>query len=311
MAAAAAVLAAVTLAALRWARELPFLPVGWLWFAGTLVPVSGIVQIGRQGMADRYTYIPHIGLFIALVWLLGEVPLRRPGARTAFAGAAAVAVAVGVFSALAALQVSRWRNTESLMRSALAIDGGNWLAEVKVGELVDRQGRRAEAEAHYRNALRLNPLSPDTHYNLATNLSLQGRFPEALEHFQLADTMRPGSALTLNNLALVLSALGRHAEAVEKMEAALRLTPENPKSFFNMGLVLDAAGRTGEAERAYRRALELDGSMVEGHNNLGIILTRQGRLPEAIEQFSTAVRLNPADDAARKNLARLLGRRQP
>jgi len=307
VAAAVAVLAAISLVALRWARELPYLPVGWFWFAGTFVPVIGFVQVGSQAMADRYTYIPHIGLFVALVWLLGEVPRRWPGARTALAGVAAASV--GSFALLAALQVTRWRDTEILMQSALAIEGGNWLAEVNVGEILVRKGRHEEATTHFRNAVRLNAMSSLARYNLATSLSREGRYAEALEHFQAALEMQPASTLTLNNLALALSALGRHEEAVARMESALRLSPQDAKGYYNLGLVLDAAGRLGDAERAYRRALELDEAMVAGHNNLGIVLARQGRMSEAIGHFSAAVRLDPADSAAKDNLARALGRR--
>jgi Flp pilus assembly protein TadD len=306
VAAAAALLAALLAGALLRARVQPYLAVGWLWFAGTLVPVIGIVRVGTQAMADRYTYIPHIGLFVALVWL-GEA-LSRPGPARRVAGAGAAALLIVGSAVLARQQVGVWRNTETLMRDALSSEGGNWLAEVNIGELFERQGRAEEAGAHFRNAVRLNPLSGQARYNLATNLARRGGYAEALEHFQAALVFQPGSPLPLNNLALTLSALGRHGEAAERMGEALRVAPADARGHFNLGLILAAAGRLGEAERAYRRALEIDDGMASGHNNLGILLARQGRMREAAEHFSEAVRLDPADRTARENLARALGR---
>jgi tetratricopeptide (TPR) repeat protein len=163
---AAALLAALTALALARLRRAPWLAVGWLWFAGMLAPVSGLVQVGRQAMADRYTYLPSIGLFIAVVWsahalaqaaLPGELPARGPGAtRRALLGAGA-AVVIAALALTARVQVGAWRDSLTLFRHAAAVTDGNYVAAFHLGEELRMRGDRAEARRYYREALRIRP----------------------------------------------------------------------------------------------------------------------------------------------------------
>ncbi len=255
-AAAAAVLLGATAATLL-ARRRPWLAVGWLWYLGTLVPVIGLVQAGLQARADRYTYLPLVGIFIAAAWELARAARGRRAAAVAVAGAAAVA-AVAACAVASRAQVSRWRDPETLLASAIAATGDNWLAQLNLGvSLLDR-GRPAEALRHLEEARRLQPWYAGAYYNLGLANMKLGRLELAVGYYVKAVRLDPSDPETRNNLGTALDSLGRYEEAVEQYRAAVRLKP-HAASYENLARTLRRLGRRDEAAAALGEARRLAG----------------------------------------------------
>ena len=256
------VLVLVTAAALRAARRAPYLVVGWLWYLGTLLPVIGIVQVGTQAMADRYTYVPAIGLFIAVAWGVAALAARRPAPRGLAMAAAVLLVAL---AARTVVQLRAWRDSASLFAATIAAVPDSWVAHYNLGNAWMAAGRTAEAEAEFSETVRLRPRFARGH----------------------------------NNLGDALDALGRHERAIAAYQEAIRVNPRMAEAYNNLGTSLAALGRLQEAEVRLREALERQPEFVEAWLNLGIVLRRQGRLAESREALSRAVLLRPDFDRAR------------
>ena len=228
------VLLGVTVGVIRLVRPAPYLLVGWFWYLGTLVPVIGLVQVGGQGLADRYTYIPLIGLFIILAWGIPDALARWPHRRIALPIAAGLAIVACM--GLASHQVRYWKNSEALWTRAVDVTGDNWIAHGQLGNVLARSGRTEEAMAHYAEALRMSPDYAEAHNNLGVALAAQGRIDEAMREFQEALRTRPDYADAHFNVAAVLARKGQLAEATTHLETAIRLNP----GFDKARQVLDA-----------------------------------------------------------------------
>jgi len=252
---AAALLAAVSAAVIRAWPRLPSLAVGWLWYLGTLVPVIGIVQVGSQAMADRYTYLPSIGIFLIACW--GVPDLLAGTRRRAGLLAGIAAFAVCGFALIAASQTSFWRSGRDLFEQTLRNTSGNWMAHANLGVAFDGEGRPLEANLQYRAAIALKPDYEVALNNLGANLNDAGAFAEAERHLSRASAVAPASAEITYNLANALGGVGRHEEALAAYERALRLRPGHVKARVNLGGVLFRLGRFREAADAYREALRL------------------------------------------------------
>jgi tetratricopeptide (TPR) repeat protein len=228
---AAVFLAAVTAFALARLRRAPWLAVGWLWFLGMLVPVIGLVQVGRQAMADRYTYLPSVGLFAALVWGFAEwLPARPAGERPARAwravSAAAATLIIAALALTARAQVGHWQDTLALFHHAMEVTEGNYTAVRRVAIEVELRGDRQEAERRFREALRLRPWAAEAQVSLGAALVRWGRPAEALPYLRRAVALRPKGARVRLPLAQALAALGRPQEARAELERALALKPD-------------------------------------------------------------------------------------
>ena len=297
---AAVLLGAISFLVMRSARSRPYLAVGWLWYVGTLVPVIGLVQVGRQAMADRYTYVPLIGIFIMVAW--GVPELIAGWARSAVALRTAAAATIGALAVCTVLQLGHWKNSVALFEHALAVTRNNYLAHGNLGQAFAEQGRFAEAIPHYQEALRLAPDDTVVRRNLGAALDQQGRIPEALEYLTEAVRLNPHDAKAHSNLGSVLSKLETPADFVSEFTTALRLDPYSQKAHNNLGEALIRHGRAAEAIPPLTTALRLKPDYPEAHNNLGVALATQGRLADAIAQFSEALRLRPDYPGARRNL---------
>jgi hypothetical protein len=238
--AAALALAAITAAALAQRRRRPFLLVGWLWFAGMLVPVIGLVQVGQQAMADRYAYLPLAGLLVAGVWL-ARAPAGAPARRRQAAAAVAVAL-VAALTAAAAAQTRLWRDSVTLFTHTLAHTKDNWVISNNLGVVLDGLGRRQEALACFQEALRVRPGYADAHNNLAIVFMKTGRPDEGIRHFREAVRLDPGLVDARVNLGRALALRGRPREAVAALEEALRIQPDNAEAAALLAAVR-AAGR--------------------------------------------------------------------
>jgi tetratricopeptide (TPR) repeat protein len=296
--AAVAVLAGVTAGAVACRKKRPFLLMGWLWYLGMLVPVIGIVQISYYAHADRYTYLPGIGLAIAATWAVADWSAKWRRQRMEL-GALMLAV-VGALAVCAHVQTSYWRDGESLWTHTLACTTGNLLARVLLGQF-----RMDEVIAQYRKVLEIAPDDVKTLNNLGNALAKRGADDEALAQFQKALKIQPNFADTHLNL-------GNHflhsnpAQAIAEYRKALELSPNNPDILNNLGKALASTGADDAAIAEYRKALELQPNDANLHYNLGNRLLKQGKLDEAAAHFRKAVEINPNDAGARNNLGRAL-----
>ncbi len=296
----AALIGAVTFLAIRFRKRVPYAFVGWFWYLGTLVPVIGIVQVGMQAMADRYTYVPHIGLFIAVVWGAGDLASRQPQGRKILAALTGV-----VFAGLSVVtwnQISHWRSSVTLFEHALRVTEQNSLAHLNLGVALNRAGKGGEAAEHYREALRINPNSSGGHFNLANYYVSTGRKDEALLHYREAVRIRPDYANAHNNLGVLLASQGSFEEAAAQYEKALRIEPANAGFHYNYGVALASQGRLPEAAGQFRDALALRPNYAEAHNDLGKVLMMEGKTAEAASHFREALRIRPNFTQARRNL---------
>jgi Tfp pilus assembly protein PilF len=298
--AAAAVLVAVSVAVVRAANRRPYLSVGWFWYLVMLLPVIGLFQSGDQLMADRFTYVPLVGLFLVVAWggadLLAGWPRLRP------AVVVAAVLAVGGCAAASRVQVEYWRNSETLWRRALAVTTLNHRAHAALGGLLAEQGKTDEAIAEYRAALRIVPGQAEWRNNLGLLYTRQGKVVEAMGQYAIAARMRPDFADAHNNLGAMLARAGRTNEAITEYTAALRINPSYALAHQNLALALAGAGRLDEALRECLAALALDPSNADWHYQAASLFHRLGNSRAARAHLEDALRLNPQHDAARRAL---------
>jgi tetratricopeptide (TPR) repeat protein len=246
---AALFLIAVTSLVLRSRKRMPWLAVGWLWYLIMLLPVIGIIQVGEQAMADRYTYLPLLGIFIMIVW---SVPEKMHRAATAGA-----ALALVVLSALTAWQVGYWQNSETLFCRAANVTSDNWLAYNHLASALAEQQRYPEALSVARTAVSIHP-SDKTHFNLANLLRKMGDLEGATLEYQRALDANPNLAVARNNLGITLAQLGRLPEAEHQLRAAISIDNNYADAHANLGLVLRDQGKIPEAKAQFEAALQLD-----------------------------------------------------
>jgi tetratricopeptide (TPR) repeat protein len=234
--------AALALAAWRRRAADPLL-VGWLWFLGTLVPMIGLVQVGAQGMADRYTYLPLVGLAIAVAWLPGLA-----GTRARVAGAVAAAVLLAL-AAGTRVEAARWRDGETLFRRAIAVDPDNFMAHYELARLMNATDRPAEAEIHAAQAARLVPVWSDAYLNLGAALQAQGRHEEAEKALRRAVARNPRSLDARHRLVRSLVAQGRLEPARSELDRLLREQPGDVEARL---LKADLDARDGDRRAAWQ-----------------------------------------------------------
>jgi len=327
-------LAGITAVVVAAGRRRPWLPCGWFWYLGTMVPVIGIVHVGEQALADRYTYIPFVGLFVMIAWGGWDIAraLSLPSAVRVAASVAVVAAALPV----AALQVRHWKTSEAMFTHALSLDPDNWMAHRMLGAIRGMSGAYEEAMHHYAEVIRLRPHAydahdslgaslaalgkpdeamrhfeaalsiksddPDGHFNMANVLAGQGHDEEARGHYELALRFRDPFVQCRINLGLLLARLGRTDEARGQYIEALRADTASADASYNMGNLLQREKNWTEAARWYERAINLRPEFAEAQDNLGAALAAQGRTEEAIAHYTEAVRLNPENARAHNNL---------
>jgi tetratricopeptide (TPR) repeat protein len=267
---AALILATVTAAAWIARRKYPYFLFGWLWYVGMLVPVIGLLQFGVFTHANRFTYLPQIGVYVALAWGAADV-CRSWSYRRSVCGIAS-ALTLTVLIGCAWRQASFWRDSETLWTHALACTSQNKLAHNNLGNFLADQERLAEAIAHYQQALTIDPNYIDAHFNLGAALFSQGRYDEAIAQYRQALKIQPDFVLAHNNL----------------------------------GETLAHQGHLDEAIAHYRKALEIQSDCILALNNLGQVLARRGRPEEAIAQYHKALKIQPDYLETLKNLAWLL-----
>jgi tetratricopeptide (TPR) repeat protein len=302
--ASTALLLAIFVAVLRLARGRPYLAVGWLWFCGTLVPAIGLIQVGIQSMADRYTYLPLIGLFIMLVWWMNELVPERP-----WRGQALAIASVSLLAACALLtvrQIQFWRDSEALFGHAVKVTRNNYLAYNNLGFYLSGQGRPVEAMENYRQSLKINPAYDDALNNLGYALAGQKKYSEAIPLYEAALRIRPNQAEVHNNLGNALSEVGKIDEAIQHYLVALAQKPDHADAHNNLGIALAMKGKLDEAIPHFQAAIRAKPGYASAHSNLGNALAAQHKLDEAIKEYKEALRLKPEDAQAHNNLGNAL-----
>lgn len=266
VAAAGAFLVGMTALAISLRRSQPYVLVGWLWYVVTLLPVIGIVQVGDQSVADRYTYIPLIGLFIIVAWAVPDLVDRI--ARTPSAVRAGrtimICAGVGVLLALGVAaheQASYWKDGETLFRRALAVTSGNFVIHNNLGALLCAEGSYDEAVEHCDQALRINPSYPEAYYNMATCLEHKGDVPGAIRHYEAAIRLKPDYAKAHNDLAYVLLKLRRFDEVIAHCRDALRVRPDYAAAHGNLAIALFYQGAYDDAWSEAQLCLNYGGKL--------------------------------------------------
>lgn len=278
----------------------PYFIVGWLWYGITLVPVIGIVQVGMQSMADRYTYIPLIGIFMMTAWGISEVVSRLP--RIRIGAAAAVVLLLVVLSGLTWLQAGYWKDSYSLFSRCIAVTKDNYFALGALGNVLVKQDRSAEALILLLKASELNGKDSEIQHATGIALSRLGRDVEAEAHILAAIRLNPNYARAYNDLGILIARRGDPRSAVEKFREAVRIEPDNTDFRYELGLSLAEAGQGDEAIAQYIEVLKQNPGYTKAHTNIGVALARQGNIVEAVKHFSLALDLSPADETARQNL---------
>jgi protein O-mannosyl-transferase len=283
-------------------RERRYLLTGWLWYVVTLVPVIGIVQVGRQGMADRYVYIPFVGLFVIGVWLVADLAshLRLPKS----AVIAVALIALSGYAYASHVQIGYWRNSYTLFSHALQVTTGNAIAEDNLGVALVEMGRSDLAMEHFEAAIQLMPQLSTAHYNLATLLHEQNRLDQAMAQYKLAlaYTADPVEAARAhNNLGAALSQLGQPAMALSEFSAAIRLNPNENNSFLGRGLIEYQAGNLPAARDDISRAVQIAPSPLS-LCWLGRVLEDEGDLKSAANAYEAALRIAPGMSEAQVRL---------
>lgn len=292
-------LAAVTAFVIHQLRKRPYLAVGWFWYLGMLVPVIGLIQVGGQSYADRYTYLPGIGLVAALVWSAGDLVGRsRPG-RAAAAGIALLALAA--LGTATARQVTVWKDTATLFTHTITVTRNNAVAQLGLGRALLQAGKIKPALLHLEEAVRLAPSLPEAHNNLGSALGALGRHAEAIPQFEAMLRAVPDSPEAHSNLGISLAAMGRADEAITHFRAALRAR-DTAGIRQNLGITLERQGRTAEAIDEYRAALRMEPDRYPSLVRLGAALARTGRFAEADSLLRRALEMKPGDDEVRRTL---------
>jgi tetratricopeptide (TPR) repeat protein len=336
--ASAAFLLVVSLASVRFRKTLPYLFVGWWWYVVSLMPVIGVIQVGSQAMADRYTYVPHIGLLVALTWSARELAERLRWPKWAFPSA--FLLAVGALLIVASLQVRYWELPKSIWERSLAVSPNNYPAQVGLAWFLRIEGKNEEAQHHLLQALKLVPngvdallgygvclrdtgkneeaikcfnyvlsMEPDefrAHSQLGLSLIERGEYDAAIDHLRRALAKMPKYDLTYAGLALAHFRKGEFDEGRQFVRQGLAINPDNPGLYSPLADAYLERGEKSRAMRCYFEALKRDPRDSKANNNLGVLLVDKGELAAARDRFSDAIRIKPDYAEARNNLARVL-----
>lgn len=296
------VLAGITIGVTMLMRRRPWLAVGWLWFLGMLIPVIGLVQVGNQSMADRYTYMPLIGVFIMIAW---SVPTMDVTATNRGRFVATTLVAASVLTALATitfLQIQTWKTTMTLFTHAVTVTQGNFMAHNLLAGAFGQQGDLNGAREQIGKALQIRPNYSGARYNLGMVMLQQGDFAQARDQFNVALQSDRQNPMIWNGLGVANLNLGRLDEAISSCQRALELNPNYPDAFANLGATFLAEGKFAEAIEMSQSALKLRPGIADAHATLGMALLKQGRADESILHNRMALQLNPALPDPRVNL---------
>ena len=331
----AAVLLAVTILVLRFAKNRRYLVTGWFWYLGTLVPVIGFVQVGSQAYADRYTYIPYIGLFIMLAWGLPQLLSKLPYRKIVLGSSMVIVLtALGI---CAHRQTSYWKNSLALFSHAIEVTQNNYMAYNNRGNAYGRSGRYSEAIDDYKQAIRINPAYANARYNfgvvyekldrpneaidayeqairikpdyadaylaLGNAYGKLGRYQDSVEACKQAIRIRPDYVEAYNNLGFAYGSLGLYQQEIDACRQAVKIQPDYAQAYNNIGVAYGSLGDYQQEIDACRQAVKIQPDYAQAYNNIGAACYKLGRYADAIEAYSQAVKIKPDYTEAHDNLA--------
>jgi len=297
-------LALITGGVLAFRRKRPWLLAGWFWYLGMLTPMIGFVLAGAQAHADRYTYLPQIGICVAVTWLAEEWRVSRSLLGGLMAGVLAVLMVC------AWKQTTHWKNSETLWNHTLACTTDNYVAHLNLGNALLDEGRVDDAILQYQEVLKIKPRYADAHFDLGNALDRKGKTDEAISQYQQALQMNPGYAKAHNNLGRVLCVNGRLDEGIVQFQKALQINSAYAEAHNNFGNALLQKGSVDHAIAQFQQALQINPASVEACNNLGNALLQKGRVDDAIAWYQKALAINPGYAVARSNLQRAVLQKQ-
>ncbi len=288
-----------------WNRSRTYLVVGWLWYLGLLLPVIGILQVGKQAMADRYTYLPQIGLYVLLAWTIYDVARRWPHGERVY-GIGSGLLALGLLGC-AVHQTGYWRDSETLWTHTIACTAPNAIAHYDLGMFLDGRGRKNEAVDHFLQVLRINPQEYWACNNIGAAMMEQGRFDKAIEYFRRGLAIRPSNALLHTNLEAALLAQRQVNQALEQhWKAVAAGNSADAKAEYNLGVALMRQGRALAAVDHFREALKIDPGYANAETGLGVAFHRLGKVPQALDHLRKSLRRQPDAVAVLKLTAGIL-----
>jgi len=294
------VLSAISIGAIRLARVYPYLPVGWFWFLGTLVPVIGLVQAGEQRMADRYAYVPLIGLFIIIAWGTSDLTARWKFQKIIL-GLSAILV-IAVLSICTFFQTSHWCNSKTLFEHALKVTKQNHLAYNKVAYSLMEEGKYNEAINLIQQALRLKPYYVEALNNLGFSYTKLNRWQQAVEAYERAVTIRPRFANAQYNLGIAYLHLGRSIEAINAFKKATSSEPDYAEAYFFLGIIHTRLGYLNEAVKDFEQTVKIKPDFAQAHYYLGTVYGKLGRSDDEMKAYLQAIKIKPDYAEAQNNL---------
>jgi protein O-mannosyl-transferase len=273
----------VSVLAIRFGRKQRYLPVGWFWFVGTLIPVIGLVQVGGQSLADRYTYISYIGLFIMIAWGLPELLSKWPQRKNALG--LSMVIVLTTLGICAHRQVSFWNNSLTLFSHAIEVTQNNYIAHDSIGVAYNSLGRYQDAIESYKQAIKIKPDYADAHYNLGVACGKLGRWQDAVESYKQAIKIKPDYTKAHYNLGISYEGLGRYQDAIEAYKQAIRIEPDYADAYINLGVTYYRLGRYKDAVEPYKQAIRIRPDIVLAHYNLGVAYLVTGDKSSALEEY--------------------------
>lgn len=301
------VLICISALVIKLARDFPYLVTGWLWYLGTLVPVIGLVQVGNQSMADRYTYVSLIGIFIIVSWGMKDIFCRKQNRKTLLALLAGLSITS--FMICAWFQTRYWQNSTLLLKQTINVTSNNSMAHYIFGLALDQQGKLDEAVLQYKNALNIKPNFSKAHNALGAAILRDGKLKEAIYHFNEAVNIYPDYADAHNNLATALITKGKFEEAVFHYKEALRIDPENETAHKNLGNLFLNQGCTDKALEHYGKALVINPEDFDAHFKIGRIMAKQGNAKQALIHFAEVIKISPGYAPAYNEIGIILARK--
>ncbi len=303
----AGVLIVVTILILRFSKNRRYLVTGWFWFLGTLVPVIGLVQVGDQAMADRYSYITLTGLFIIIAWGLPELLGKWPHRKIALWASALIVLFA--LATQAHLQQRYWKDSITLFQHALEVTNDNYIAYANIADTFMKQGKFAEAISPFNKALQIAPNFVNFRINLGYALTNSGKLEEAVKEYEKILLTQPQNAIARNNLGAVLYRQEKFDQAAEEYRKSLQTEPDDPNVLNALGLALGRQGKLDEAIKYFTEALRIKPDFADAHTDLGYALVLQGNHNDAAVHFTEALQLDPNHAEAHYYLGQVLAQR--
>ncbi len=284
-------IAVISIQAFRWIHQFPYVMIGWLWYLGTLIPTIGLVHAGLQAMADRYTYVPFIGLFIIIVWGVRDLSYQWAAQKVLLGMMAGITISI--LMGCTWIQVQHWKNSITLFEHTLKVTEKNYIAHTHLASAYETQGQIREASDHYLKAIHVKANYIPPYLNLGRIKEMAGELEAAKGFYQIVVKGNPNSYQAHFNLANVYIKQGLMDLAKEALEYTLQLHPNFSQAYNNLGFIYHSRNNLGDAHQSFRKAVLYDPNNAEAHQNLGIVLKQKGEYKDAERELLKAIQINP------------------